>query len=619
MQAQAAASGAANAAPHQLDAALWSRFAASADIGPYLQAWLALQCAELECAVAGVVLWQQDGGAFVPMAVWPSVQRDVTHLGETARRALLERRGLTTPGGDAATPRAFVAYPILVGDVARAVAVVDLLTPTQPQLQRAMQRLHWGAGWLESRARDALVERAGAELARVRTVVDLVALTADAQTAREAMLALVNGVVDKLALSRAMLGVAHEGRVKLWAISKTAWFDGRTQEVGEIENLMEEALDQGAALRWPVAEADAFKVRVAHEEWCRRRVGTAVASVPVVGRDGAVAVLSVERDDATAVSPAELQRLEALCLLLGPQLEDKLVLERWLAGRVPRKLALWRERVLGQGHATWKLAAAALVLATLVLAVATQDYRVTAKSVLQGVVQRASVAPFDGFVASAPVRAGQLVNAGQVLATLDDRDLRLELTRWQSEFEQADQKQRDATAKRDRAAMAMLSAQMRQAQSQRALVEQKLARTQVTAAIGGLVVSGDLSQKLGSPVQTGELLFEVAPLDGYRVILQVDERDIGELRVGQAGRLVLNGWSRDPLDFTVSNVTAVAEQREGRNYFRVEAALAPGSHGALRPGMEGVAKVEVGERKLWWVWTHTLVDWLRLATWRWLP
>jgi hypothetical protein len=35
--------------------------------------------------------------------------------------------------------------------------------------------------------------------------------------------------------------------------------------------------------------------------------------------------------------------------------------------------------------------------------------------------------------------------------------------------------------------------------------------------------------------------------------------------------------------------------------------------------MEGVAKVEVGERKLWWVWTHTLVDWLRLATWRWLP
>ncbi|MBC7666536.1 MAG: HlyD family efflux transporter periplasmic adaptor subunit, partial [Caulobacter sp.] len=616
---QAAAPGAPTSPPHQLDAALWSRSAAAADIGPYLQAWLALQCAELECAVAGVVLWQQDGGAFAPMAVWPSVQRDVTHLSEAARRALLERRGLTSAGGDAVSPRAFVAYPIVVGDVARAVAVVDLLTPTQPQLQRAMQRLHWGAGWLESRARDDVAARAPAELAHVRAAVDLVAVAADAATAREAMLALVNGVVDKLAITRAMLGVARRGRVELWAISKTAWFDGRTQEAGEIENLMEEALDQGAALRWPVTQGEAFKVRVAHEEWCRRRSTTAVASVPVVGRDGAVAVLTVERDDGAGIHPADVQRLQALCLLLGPQLQDKLVLERWLAGRVPRQLGVLRERVLGQGHATWKLGTVALIAVALVLGLATQDYRVTAKSVIQGLVQRAAVAPFDGFVASAPVRAGQVVKAGQVLATLDDRDLRLEATRWQSEFEQADQKQRDATAKRDRAAMAMLSAQMRQAQSQRALAEQKLARTEITAAIDGLVVSGDLSQKLGSPVQTGELLFEVARLDGYRVILQVDERDIGELRVGQSGRLVLNGWSREALAFKVTNVTAVAEQREGRNYFRVESALAPGSHVDLRPGMEGVAKVEVGERKLWWVWTHTLADWLRLATWRWLP
>jgi hypothetical protein len=39
----------------------------------------------------------------------------------------------------------------------------------------------------------------------------------------------------------------------------------------------------------------------------------------------------------------------------------------------------------------------------------------------------------------------------------------------------------------------------------------------------------------------------------------------------------------------------------------------------LRPGMEGVGKVEVGERKVLWVWTHGLTDWLRLALWRWMP
>jgi hypothetical protein len=35
--------------------------------------------------------------------------------------------------------------------------------------------------------------------------------------------------------------------------------------------------------------------------------------------------------------------------------------------------------------------------------------------------------------------------------------------------------------------------------------------------------------------------------------------------------------------------------------------------------MEGVAKIEVGERKLLWIWTRGLSDWIRLAIWRWLP
>jgi hypothetical protein len=35
--------------------------------------------------------------------------------------------------------------------------------------------------------------------------------------------------------------------------------------------------------------------------------------------------------------------------------------------------------------------------------------------------------------------------------------------------------------------------------------------------------------------------------------------------------------------------------------------------------MEGVGKIAAGSRKLVWIWTHPLVDWLRLAAWKWLP
>jgi hypothetical protein len=40
---------------------------------------------------------------------------------------------------------------------------------------------------------------------------------------------------------------------------------------------------------------------------------------------------------------------------------------------------------------------------------------------------------------------------------------------------------------------------------------------------------------------------------------------------------------------------------------------------ALRPGMEGIAKVETGPQRLIWAWTHGAIDWLRLVIWKWMP
>jgi len=100
--------------------------------------------------------------------------------------------------------------------------------------------------------------------------------------------------------------------------------------------------------------------------------------------------------------------------------------------------------------------------------------------------------------------------------------------------------------------------------------------------------------------------------------VDVDERDIAELAPGQKGTLVLASIANDSFPFTVSNVTSVSTAREGRNYFRVEGLLSRASE-RLRPGMEGVGKIEIERRRLIWIWTHRLLDWVRLFTWRYLP
>ena len=63
-------------------------------------------------------------------------------------------------------------------------------------------------------------------------------------------------------------------------------------------------------------------------------------------------------------------------------------------------------------------------------------------------------------------------------------------------------------------------------------------------------------------------------------------------------------------------MTPVATAEDGQNFFRVEARLERPSE-SLRPGMAGIAKIEVGRRRFFWIWTHGLFDWLRLWAWSW--
>jgi multidrug efflux pump subunit AcrA (membrane-fusion protein) len=131
-------------------------------------------------------------------------------------------------------------------------------------------------------------------------------------------------------------------------------------------------------------------------------------------------------------------------------------------------------------------------------------------------------------------------------------------------------------------------------------------------------VSGDLTQAIGAPVKQGDTLFEVAPLAGYRVMLQVDERDIANVAVGQHGRLALAGFPGDRLELVVERITPVSKVADGRNYFSVEGRLA-NRPGVLRPGMQGVAKLDIGARRLGWIWLHRVVEWFQLRLWYWWP
>ena len=103
----------------------------------------------------------------------------------------------------------------------------------------------------------------------------------------------------------------------------------------------------------------------------------------------------------------------------------------------------------------------------------------------------------------------------------DDRDLKLERVKLVSQQGQYFKQYREAMAKHDRSQAAIALAQLDQVGAQLGLIDEQLTRIEMIAPYDGIILSGDLSQKLGAPVVRGQVLFEVAPLDSFRIAREV--------------------------------------------------------------------------------------------------
>ena len=613
----------------------WNNLADAGNEVAYCSAWLSLQCASIAGVTAGlVVLRQTDKASPAVSASWPKGYLDgFGELSKLAERAFLERRTIVSPhyacptvdGLPPSPVGHLVAMPLGAGGRIIAAAAVKLdASPglAQVDIERVVEQLRWGAGWLESLPLARLLEASSGDVARALACLDVLAAVEEQPRLLGMTIAIANNLATRLRCDRVSVGLRRRGgRVRLSAISHSATFKKAGRLVDAIESAMEEAIDQGASVTYPPSPPTERAVTMAHRALAEliRAPDAALMSVVLADSQGRLfGALTFERHAGTAFDKETLQLAEAMAALLGPIVRLQMRANRPIAGRIVDSAGEGLTALLGAGRPALKLGAICVVALVLALAFAKSEHRVTARSVVEAEVQRAAVAPFEGFIRAAPVRAGDIVKSGDLLAALDDQDLLLDRSKWRAERDKLLQRQRDALANHKRTDLVVLEFQIRQAESQLALAEDNLARARIMAPFDGTVVAGDLSQMLGSPVEKGKTLFEIAPLDAYRLIVHVDERDMRYIAAGQKGSVALAGMPWNPLPFVLTKITPVTVAEEGRNDFSVEARLT--EHGPrLRPGMEGVAKIKTGQRPVLWIWTHAVVEWLRLTAWKYLP
>jgi len=601
----------------------WNTLGASRDTESWCKAWLEVLARRIGASMVRgvVVLGAPDAGPFAPVAVWPAGTLGSPVLVSGVEKAIQRRETIVEAGKRAATDEDpqrkldLVAYPLIVDEQVHGAVAIEVGHQPAAELEGVVEQLRWSMMALE-----ALIRRKRFTSSdRMATVLELIATSLHYDRFQAAATAVATELAGQLKCERVSIGFLKGRHARVRALSNSASFGKKANVIRAIEAAMDEAIDQQATVLYPPTGSGPLQVTRSHEALLRDFGSGTAFSIPLAEGSNILGAITFERPADEPFDERTIQLCEQAASLIGPVLDVKRKDDRWLFQKAWDSFKNFLKKLTGPRHSILKVVTGTLLFLVVFFTFAKGDYRVTADARLEGEMQRAMAAPLAGYVAEAYVRAGDIVREGEPLFSLDDRDLVLERLKWMSQKSQYSREYQEAVAGRGRAQANVLAAQIEQAEAQIALIEDQLSRVRVVAPFDAIVVGGDLSQSLGVPVERGDVLFELAPLDDYRVILQVDERDVGQLEPGQTGRLALTGLPGETLPIEVERVTPVATTEEGRNFFRVEAAIVDESGTQLRPGMEGAGKVDIERRRLIWIWTHKIGYWLRMFFWSWWP
>lgn len=429
---------------------------------------------------------------------------------------------------------------------------------------------------------------------------------------------ITNAARQRFSCDQAAMGLVRDDKVRVVCISGLDSVKTRSPGVLKIEQAMGECADAQCPMvaqprdRWE--ESGLADEGLLHQAWRASVNGASVLSVPIDAGDGPVAVVSFRR---SGEEPFDAEDIEAARKLLAP-----------LAGAIPLVTKATRPLPM---HATqsvksvvaWcaaprsirrKLVIAALLLAVGWFALGTRMYRVSVPAVVVAEREQIVSSPFAGRVATVEVRTGDRVVGGQTLLTMDTSQLELERKDLEAELGNARLRLAGGVAGSDPSSASIAQGEIRSISARLRRVERQLEDASVRAPHGGIVMAPELADLPGRVIAMGEPLVAIAEDGSMSLELRIPQSRVSDLTEGSRLRFASHSRPEDPGFSSLGRLAPSSVQREGKSVFIADAPL-PEDQSWLRPGMAGVAMVEVGDRPNWWLAVHRVLDAARLKFW----
>lgn len=464
--------------------------------------------------------------------------------------------------------------------------------------------------------------QAPSSAAAITTPTDLTAMLGMAAEVMQqpnfesACLSLVNGVSVQWELMHASLGWVNGDQMEVVAISHLDHFEHNSSQTHLIQSALVPAVIQGREVWWPTPDdalLDAPELNNFAQE-----IGTErLVAIPVRDAQGIThAVLLLAFTPGSSAATPSLDHLQLALELIQPRLSDLRVKSLGLRQRSKHRLRAWSEGVFGPEHPLLKLGGVVLVVLLLYVTFGSWHYRVEASAQLSTDSTRLISAQFEGRIEQVFVTAGDLVKEGALLVALDTRDLEQQKNELSAEISkgatEVNKFRADGLLAETEIAQARLDQSIARVQRVKSHLEQAVSK----APFEGVIVEGEKKDLMGAPVKKGDRIFRLAKVEGLYMTLMVAEKEMRHILPQATGEVALLSHPDHNIPIRVSSVIPVAQVKgqEG-NQFMIKAELLESPRAWWRPGMTGLARVDVGDKNILWILSHRVVDNLRLLLW----
>lgn len=435
------------------------------------------------------------------------------------------------------------------------------------------------------------------KLSSLAALIELVSEVEKQSTLRAGCQVIASEMARHLNCQQVAIATNLRSKIQVQALSGASSLETSSTLARDLQTALSETLLRDEMSQWPNEKVEDQQLLLAHKQLANHLGLEAVSSIPLTTPDGnqvGAVILAGSLDLLQGDRLPNFLRASAPRLASALEVVDRAQVSRLrLALRTFKaKMATARGRVL-----------AFSALAVFALLMIPIPYRIRSSCKVDSTVKRFVVAPFNGTIERGYFEPGDKVKSGDLLAEMDDQEIRYELAGIRAEKRQAMKQREIQLAERNVGSSLLSDLESKRLAARQSLLEHQKQQVEMRSPIDGIILSGSLERSQGVSVELGKVLYEVGPLDQLKIQISIPAEEISHVEVGQNARVWIKGLENQSFIGEIGRIQPRSELRDSRNVFVADIRV-ENSEGLLRPGMEGSVRIDCDSKPLIWNLFH---------------